>query len=155
MLPDAGGEDDKDDLENSGDCRKVKCPDPKKVITDPKVLRRANEMYKQTLKDGRERGVVVYNGPNGTLRIGPTILRTARGPNGEPATVPGLARVPDNAIAALHTHPRPGTDDYIGPSGRDSVHAADNHVMAVVRDQGGAYILTSSGSAAYVVPVSP
>lgn len=142
------------DADPALDCRKVKCPDPKTVITNTEVQRRAREMYAQTLEDGRERGAVLYNGPNGTIVVGPTILGTVRGANGV-ASVPGLRDVPENAIGVLHTHPAPRQGDHIGPSGPDSVHAANNHVMSVVRDKGGIYILNTNGSAAYVIPVTP
>jgi len=136
------------------DCRVVKCPSTLKVITNPEVQKRAQEMYRETLKDGHERGAVLYNGPKGTIVVGPTIVGTGYDANGT-ASVPGLRDLPENAIGAIHTHPAPKNGRVIGPSGPDSVHAANNHAMSVVRDKGGIYILTTTGKAAWMLPMKP
>ena len=140
----------------SSDCRVVKCPDPSIVISNAEVQRRADEMYAETLKDGKERGAVLFNGKDGGIEVGPTIIGTARDANGT-AAVPGLAKLPRNAIGSLHTHPlpRPGKNDPVGPSGGDVWHAQLNNAMPVVRDVGAIYILNMNGSAAFMIRRSP
>ena len=130
------------------DCKKVKCPAPIVVILDKGVRAQAEEMYRATLKDGKERHATLFNGPGGTIKIGPTVVGTpyAAGPS----------TLPVNAIGDIHTHPYPGDSPLapIGPSAGDSVHASGNNTMAVVRDKGALFILNTNGSAAYKLPLS-
>jgi RHS repeat-associated protein len=133
------------------DCRKVPCPPPKTVVTNPTVIKRGQEMYKQTLKDGKERGAFLFNGPNGTIRVGPTMVGTAFDPNTGRAMMPQMTTAPDDAIGEIHSHPPLAGVD--GPSGFDAANGNQNNIMTLVRDKGGLFILNTNGSAAYQLPL--
>jgi RHS repeat-associated protein len=132
----------------SADCRKSPggCPTPQKVFLDTQVRERAEEMYKETLLDGKERGAVVSHDADGNLSVGPTIVGTARNIWGV-ASVPGLRNPPEDAAGIIHTHPGDSTTE--GPSESDFRHAARNHVYSVVRDPAGLWLVNPDGSAAY------
>lgn len=119
------------------DCRKVRCPSPRDIIENENVKKAACELYKRSEKDGNEYGAFLFNGPNGTIRIGPYI-------KGTPTEVPQMGSAPADAIGSIHTH-----SDGTGPSGRDVTHAQVHHINVEVVTRGSLYILDQFGKAKY------
>lgn len=105
-------------------------------------------MYAQTLRDGKERGAVLYWGANGSIVVGPTVVGTDGSTSSSGvASVPSLGNLPRNAIGTIHTHPHPN-DGIVGPSGGDVNHARGNVIVAIMRDEAGIWILNENGEPA-------
>ncbi len=75
----------------------------------------------------------LYNGPNGTIRIGQAFVTGVGGGHAPEA--------PDDAIGSIHTHPdeskgdpETGLEPVPGgpPSGDDAAYAENNHINGVV-----------------------
>lgn len=95
-------------------------------------------MLSASEKDGAERGAYLFNGPNGTIRVGE--VRTGK---------PGAGRVdlgpaPDDAIGSIHTHPTvkgakgmtfPGGP----PSGDDAALLKNANINGVVESKEARY----------------
>jgi hypothetical protein len=122
------------------DCRKVTCPSIEKLASDSNVVKAGDEMFKASQADGKERGAILFNGPNGSVVVGPVII-------GEPGRVK-MGQAPDNAIGLLHTHPdvtasRSGSRAIPGgpPSGDDHAYSRTNHVHGVVEERNSTYYI--------------
>ena len=109
------------------DCRLVPCPEPKQIIQDKTVRDAATDLEKVTKKDGLEHGAFLFNGPNGTIRVGPRMTGTK-------TLIPQMAHAPDDAIGSIHSH-----TDGTSPSGYDLNHARGNHINVEVVSGGKLY----------------
>ncbi len=123
------------------DCRKVKCPSIEKVAADPTVVKAGEEMFNASQVDGEERGAFLYNGPDGSIIVGPVVV-------GEAGTV-NMGQAPDDAIGMLHTHPdltagRPGSPAIPGgrPSGDDHHYVRSNFVHGVVEQRNSTFYIS-------------
>jgi len=111
-----------------GDCRKVKCPSIDVIAADTTVARVGTELLAASQADGRERGGFVFNGPNGTIRVGETIV-------GEVGRV-NFGKAPGDAIGTIHTHPDVARSIPGGrPSGDDAAYVRSNHIHGVVEER--------------------
>lgn len=127
------------------DCRKVKCPSIEKVAADPTVVKAGEEMFNSSQVDGKERGAFLYNGPDGSIVVGPVVT-------GEAGTV-DMGQAPDDAIGMLHTHPdltagRPGSPAIPGgrPSGDDHNYVRNNFVHGVVEQRNSTFYISWDNS---------
>ena len=122
------------------DCRKVVCPSVEKVATDPAVQQAGEKLFQESRKDGKERGAFLFNGPDGSIVVGPTTV-------GEAGTLK-MGVAPDDAIGMLHTHPDltaggEGSRAIPGgpPSGDDYNYARTNHVHGVVEQRNATFYI--------------
>src|SRR6266542_3668775 len=89
------------------DCRKVRCPTIQQIAMSTAVYNAGMSMLGASQRDRRERMAYLFNGPNGTVRVGQTYVgEVGRVRIGTDAPAP-----PDDAIGAVHTHP----DETKGP----------------------------------------
>jgi len=123
------------------DCRKVKCPPIEKVAADPTVVAAGEEMFKASQGDGLERGAFLFNGPDGSITVGPVVV-------GVPGRV-DMGPAPADAIGMVHTHPdltvgRPGNPAIPGgrPSGDDHNYARGNFVHGVVEERSATFYIS-------------
>ena len=120
------------------DCKKVKCPSLRAIAMDSAVAKAGGTMLEASEKDGRERGAFLFNGPNGTIRVGSVKL-------GDPNTGQvDLGDAPDDAIGSVHTHPTvPGANgmSFPGgpPSGRDAALVEQGNINGVVESKEARY----------------
>ncbi len=116
------------------DCRKVRCPSLLKIAADKGVAAAGFGMLEASQKDHLERMAFLYNGPNGTIRVGQVYVGQVGGMNPAP-------EAPNDAIGSIHTHPDETKGDPATgqgpvpgspPSGDDAAYAEQNHINGVV-----------------------
>lgn len=118
------------------DCRKVVCPSVEKIATDKTVQQAGEKMFSESQKDGKERGAFLFNGPDGSIVVGPTVV-------GEPGKVE-MGPAPDAAIGMMHTHPdltASGSPPGGPPSGDDYNYSRANHVHGVVEQRNATFYI--------------
>jgi hypothetical protein len=116
------------ELDGESDCRKVQCPSLRAIAGDTTVARVGTDLLAASQRDGAERGVFLFNGPNGTIRAGDVIV-------GKPGTV-DFGKAPDDAIGVLHTHPDVAQGIRGGPpSGDDANYVKNNHINGVAEER--------------------
>jgi hypothetical protein len=129
------------------DCTKVPCPHISVFRSDANFVKFATDLFNASQADGRERGAYLFNGPNGTIRVGEVIV-------GEIGYV-YMGNPPPDAIGKIHTHPdQRVSSDFTLPGGPlnghdiQSVRNADIYGIVVNRryiylvhwqDRGGEY----------------
>jgi RHS repeat-associated protein len=116
------------------DCKKkVKCPSIAAIQGNPTVRAAGESMLKASMGDNAERRAYLFNGPNGTIRVGEVRV-------GKPGTGEVEAGVPpDDAIGEIHTHqPIPGVNglSFPGgpPSGPDAARIREYNINGVVEE---------------------
>jgi hypothetical protein len=122
------------------DCRKVKCPSIEKVAADPAVVSAGEEMFSASQVDGNERSAFLFNGPDGSIVVGPVTV-------GHPGTT-GDIPAPDDAIGMIHTHPdltvgQPGRRAIPGgiPNPDDYRYVITNHVHGVIEQRNATFYI--------------
>ncbi len=86
-------------------------------------------IFAESQKDGKERAAFLFNGPNGSIEVGPTIV-------GEKGEVLKGVRAPDDAIRVIHTHPDPAPGiPSSPPSGKDAAYLRRHNIHGIVEQR--------------------
>jgi RHS repeat-associated protein len=117
------------------DCRRVKCPTIGAIQGNPALRARGEALLALSEADKRERGAYLFNGPNGTIRVGTIYIGR---PNSD--RIENWGDAPPDAIGMIHTHPRiRGTGGWEAgggdPSSDDAQLVRQNYIHGVVEEK--------------------
>jgi len=116
------------------DCTKVQCPSIWRIVGDEGVAAAGASMFAASQQDGRERAAFLFNGSDGSIRVGEVI-------EGAPGEVLRGRNAPEDAIGVIHTHPDVRAADPAAgitaikgspTSGKDATYLDNNNIHGVV-----------------------